>query len=265
MDAAVTITRSGSRGTRIAFYVFTVIGALMFGGLFFGLPALVTGWFGDDPQGHRIHGISHGITVGLLLTAAFLVQLRSPGRRVAAAQQTVVVAAFLIIPFLLWSLFASGTALQPMIVIFLVLAIVAVAIPIALHPARAELAHRGSVSRPLLAVAATAGLGAAYYAALQLGAQFGEPPGEIHAKEFHYGGSASAVLAIAAVALLASLGANGWRFAAWSAGVACALYGLAGMLYPDARSSLGGSAGAVAIITGIAFVALAERERRRAT
>lgn len=263
MAAAVTVTRTSSRATRVAFYVFTVVGALIFGGLLFGFPALVSSWFREDAQGHRIHGVTHGLTAGLLLATAFLVQLHKPEQKIAAAQQTVIVATFLVVPLLLWSLFASGAPVQPMIVVFMSIAIAAVAIPVALHPARAELTRRGPVSVPLLAFAAAAGLGAAYYAALELGAQFGEPPGEVHAAVFHYGGSAAGVLAIAAIALLASLRTNGWRFAAWSAGTASAVYGLAGMLYPDARSSLGTSAGAAAILIGIAFIALAERERRR--
>lgn len=260
--AAIAVAGT-SRRQRIGFYVSAFIGALLFGGLFFGVPSLVTTWFTPDADGHRIHNLAHGITSGFLLTVAFLAQLRAPERRIAAMQQALVAAALLIVPFVAFTLITPPTEMRTMIVAFMAIAVVAVVTPAALHPARAELLRRGRTSVPMLAFAAVAGLGAAYYAGVQLGLQLDAPPGEIHAKDFHYGGAAFTALGIAALGLLAALRTDGWRVVAWSAGIGAALFGAAGIAYADALSSLGPSAGAAAILLGIAFVALSERERGR--
>jgi hypothetical protein len=260
--AAIAIAAT-SRRQLIGFYVSAVIGALLFGGLFVGVPTLITTWFTPDPEGHRIHNLTHGITSGFLLTVAFVAQLRSPERRIAAMQQVLIVGALLIVPFVAFTVVMPPTEMAAMVVAFMALAAVAVVVPAVLHPARAELFRRGRTSLPLLAFAAVAGLGAAYYAAVQLGVQFGAPTGEIHAKSFHYGGAAFTALGIAACGLIAALRTSGWRIVAWSAGIGAALFGSAGIAYPDALSSLGPSAGAAAILIGAAFVALAERERGR--
>lgn len=260
--AAIAVAGT-SRRQRIGFYVSAAIGALLFGGLFFGVPSLIGTWVSPDPEGHRIHNLAHGITSGFLLTVAFLVQLRSPERRIAAMQQALTVAALLIVPFVVFTAVSPPTEMQTMIVAFMAIAVIAVAAPAVLHPARAELFRRGRTSVPMLALAAVAGLGAAYYAGVQLGLQFDAPRGEIHAKDFHYGGAAFTALGIAALGVLAALRTSGWRIVAWSAGIGAALFGLAGMVFPDALSSPGPSAGAAAILVGIAFIALAERERGR--
>lgn len=259
MAAVVSLAREASRSRMIAFYVFTVIAALFFGGLRFGVPTLVVSWFVADPEGHRIHEIGSGITQGLLLTGALLLPLRGASRKIAAAQQAVIVAAVLLGSLLIGAAGTLGS--QPARLFQLLLAMALIAIPTWLHPVRADLFKRGTVSWPMLALAALVGLGAVSYAAGQLAMQL--TVSDAHTRGLHYSSSAATALAIAAVALLASLRTTGWRIPAWMAGIAAILYGVAGVLYPDTSSSLGQSGGAAAMLMGIAFIALDEREARR--
>jgi hypothetical protein len=255
MASVVAVAPEASRSRMIAFYAFSLIAALFFGGFLYGLPALVVSWFVADP----VHEVSVGITEGFLLAGAFLLQLRGASRKIAVAQQAVIVAAVLFGLVFIGSVDTFGS--RPTRLVQLLLVIVLVAIPTWLHPARGDLLKRGAVSWPMLALAALVGLGAASYAPGQLALQL--TLNDAHAMRLQYSQSAATALAIAAVALLASLRTTGWRIPAWMAGIAAILFGVAGVLYPDASSSLGQSGGAAAIIVGIVFIALAEREARR--
>lgn len=258
MASVITGVRGPLRPRMTGFYASSVAGALFFGVILFGVPELLVTWFVADPDGHRIHQISNGITRGFLLTGALLVQLRAAPARVAVAQQAVIVGALLFGALLIGAVGTLGS--QPGRLVPALFTIVLIGIPTWLHPARADLLQRGTPSWPMLAVAALGGLGAAFYAAGQLPLQFTLSDG--HSRILHYSSSAATPLAIAAVALLASLRTTGWRIPAWMAAIAAILYGMAGMFFPVASSSLSESGGAAAIILGIAFIALAEREAR---
>src|SRR5262245_2468095 len=77
----------------------------------------------------------------------------------------------------------------------------------------------------------------------------------------HYGFMAGFCFTVVGVGLLASLRPDGWRLAAWVAGLLPALLGLASLAYPDNSSSLGPARALGAISWGAAFVAAAERTR----
>jgi hypothetical protein len=81
-------------------------------------------------------------------------------------------------------------------------------------------------------------------------------------KLHHWTTMSGLVLGIAAVALLTALRPSGWRIPAWCAGLAAAVYGLASVVYPRYAGASGRGWGTLALAGGVAFIAVAEVERR---
>src|SRR3989338_1873796 len=79
----------------------------------------------------------------------------------------------------------------------------------------------------------------------------------------HYRAMAAFSFIILLVGLLASFRPRGWRLAAWVAGSLPILFGVASVVLPGAESSLGAAWGIVAIVWGIAFIAVAEFIHKR--
>jgi hypothetical protein len=85
-----------------------------------------------------------------------------------------------------------------------------------------------------------------------------------HAAMGHYGFMAAVSLTVVGFALLAGLRPDGWRLAAWVAGLLLALLAVASLAYPVSSSfSLPWAVAAIAWST--AYVAAAEIARRAAT
>jgi hypothetical protein len=72
---------------------------------------------------------------------------------------------------------------------------------------------------------------------------------------------AALAIAIVAIGLLAAARPAGWRVSAWSAGLAAVLVGASSLIWPNLAGSLGQPAGATAILWGVLFIAVAEREQ----
>lgn len=79
-----------------------------------------------------------------------------------------------------------------------------------------------------------------------------------HVDEGHFASAAGYVIAIVLLGLLASLLPLGWWLSAWSAGAMAIVYGLASVLFPDLASSVGTLWGGLAVLWGVAFVVTAE-------
>lgn len=75
---------------------------------------------------------------------------------------------------------------------------------------------------------------------------------------------AAMALAIVLTGLLAALRTRGWRIPTWSAGTAAIVFGLASQVFPDQQGAVGRGWGGVAVAGGVLFIAVAEREVRRA-
>jgi hypothetical protein len=243
------------RARRIAFFIWAAILSVAFGIGFFGLTVLIIGWF-EQPFGVStpVSELSHGALAGIIITIGLLVQLRAPERKIAGVQQAVLGILALMVTALI------GGRQEPLTESLLFLA--AVAILVALHPARREFFELGASFSAALAVISMLGaIPAVSYAVSMLtqARQFVGPPH--HADRFAE--MAAAAIAIVLVGLLAALKTQGWRIPAWSAGAAAIVVGLASIVFPDAPGAVGQAWGALAVAWGVLFVAAAEWEARR--
>jgi hypothetical protein len=182
-----------------------------------------------------------------------LVQLRAPERKIAGVQQAVLgLLAFMVTALI-------GGRQEPLTESLLFLA--AVAILLALHPARREFFKPGArFSAALAAISLLGAISAIGYAVSMLvqARQVVGPPH--HADRFAE--MAAAAIAILFVGLLAALKTQGWTIPARSAGAAAIVVGVASIVFPDAAGAVGNAWGAVAVGWGVLFLAAAAWEAR---
>jgi hypothetical protein len=258
------IARPASNGRRVAFTVLAfVFAAGALGGLF-GI-GLVIGWFDTDAGGiHRVHDLGFGILFGILLTGALVALARRPERKPSVFLQIVAVAVAALV---------SGvvSATTGYVVIALVV-VVAAAILYVLHPARGTLLRTPGEPSPMMATAAVAGaVPLVWFGLTTARLQRDGPPADPHVQAGHWATMAAMAFALVLVGLLASLRLRGWRFTAWCAGLGAAVYGLASIVFhrfPSVPIPYPGSEGVgwglVALLGGLAFIAVSEWEARRA-
>jgi hypothetical protein len=248
---------SGSRFRRIAFNAWAAILVAGYGVAFFGYTSLVLAWF-EDVEGVAgpVTDLGYGVLVGIIQTTGLLVQLRGPERKIAGVQQT-----FLVIPALL---IGSAIASDSQNLVPVLILLPAMGILLALHPAREGFFRRGAaLSWSLLAITVIGAVPLVAYA-LHMGAQARDLVGPPHHVQ-RLSTMAAMAVAIVLTGMLAALQTRGWRIPAWSAGVAAIMFGLASVVFPDQRGSVGRGWGGVAIAGGVLFIAVAEWEVRRAT
>jgi CubicO group peptidase (beta-lactamase class C family) len=123
---------------------------------------------------------------------------------------------------------------------------------------------RGPASRGLGALAVVASLGGIVYAVRMLG--LASEAGESCflgrcAHGDRLAEMAATAVAVAAVAVLAALRAEGRRLPVWSAGAAAAMVGAISFVMPAAEGSLGRMGGVAALVWGGLFIAVGEIER----
>jgi hypothetical protein len=237
------------------------IGALV--GLF-GV-GLIVGWF-DTNEGkiHRVHDIAFGVLAGVILTVAFLAQLRDPERKLSLRYQIVVAALAALIAGLMATDLGTG-------VFFFLIPIVALAILVAVHPAGMALMRGArSFSPPLALLAVAGGVPLIWFALTTARLQRTGISTDPHVKMSHWTIMTAMLLAIFLVALLSSLMLSGWRITAWCAGAGAFFYGLASSVFakfPGTSVPYPGSQGVgwglVAMAGGLLFVVAAEWEARR--
>lgn len=202
--------------------------------------------------GHLIHDVAFAAMM-LVAFVGVLIQFYRPARRVAAA-----VGALVVVATLIGSMLVGPEFFAPALV-FLAL-VVAVA---ALHPAGVIRSFRGaSADRRVLAMVALAAVPATLYAAAQLGLQFGA--GDDHAAFSHYAGMAAYVLVVLALGLLGATDVAGSRFTLWTAGLLGAYLGVVSIAFAVEASAVAPIWAGLAILWGVAVVAVGEFDRRRA-
>lgn len=250
-------TREGSSATKRTVFVASVLAFVgLVGIVLLGLPSLFTGWFGGGAgHMHRVHEIGWGAFAGLILTVGALMQLRAPERNVAAMQQLMLGLAAGGI-----SIVASGAISRAHVILGLALSVPAT-VMLATHPARRELLRPGRFSPLVAGLAVAAAVPLIRFAYVQTQIQRTDPITP-HGREFHWGTMATMAVAICLVALLSSMRTRGSRVAAWSAGGAAAMYGLASATFPTFASSVGRTWGIGAVVIAMMFVGVAEREAR---
>jgi hypothetical protein len=255
---------STSRGRRIAFTVVAVIFGL---GAAFGLfgVALIVGWFDNEAGGiHRVHYLGFGVLFGVILTTALFAMARRPETRPSAFYQVVAAA--------LAALVAALVAADPGYLLFGVIMAVAAAILLALHPARSGVLHPVPHPSTIMGLVAFAGaVPLVWFGLTAARLQRDGAPVDPHVNMDHWAIMASMAFALVLVGFLAAARTRGWRLTAWCAGLGAAVYGLASIVFhrfPGTNVPYPGSEGIgwglVAIVGGLAFIAVAEWEARRA-
>jgi hypothetical protein len=267
MTSEQVSTRTGSPATRprrIAFALLAwVFGAGGLGGLF-GI-GIVIGWFDSDEAGiHRVHDIGFGVLYGVLVTIAFWALTWRPETKPSVFLQVVVTAVAVVIGALV--------STDPGYLTIAAILLVAAAILLALHPAREEILRpKARFSMPMGVFAVAGAVPLVWFGSTAARLQRTGPPNDPHVSQGHWTTMASMAFGLVLVGLLASARIRGWRITAWSAGIGAAVYGLASIVFhrfPGTNVRYAGSEGIgwglVALIGGLAFVAVAEWEARRA-
>jgi hypothetical protein len=252
METSVTV----GRGRRLSFMGITLVLGVFTG---LGVNSLVTGWFeGGDRLIHRMHDIGTGIYAAVLLAPAYLLQTRVPDRRIAALQQALLGLAAFVAAMVLAGDFA------PEIVISAVVFAVLLGALQVLHPATHRLVHPGRISPPSAVIVALAAVPLIAYALRMAELQREGVATDPHIVEHHWTTMAAMAVGILLIGALAALRTRGWRIPAWCAGLAAVLFGLASVVYPTYAGSAESAWGTAAMAGGVAFIAVAEWEARRA-
>lgn len=281
------------RARRVAFFAVLILFSLMhmfLSPIFF----VVLGWFAEEAAvSHRIHLIIFGSVFAISLIA-LLTHVRRPELRIAPMYQVLIV-----IWLMAGTTLVVDRVFDPFILIFLVMPVVLFLLHPGrnrlLHP-------RLNRSTALMTLAVAAALPLGFYGVneLRIGLEASQGIGPLafeavdnrlpedaseeqfeaalteelrkrtsSAEEIelaqHYGHwsamGAFAVI-ILGLAFVAALRPPSWPVPAWSAGLAAALYGAASLANPEDASAVNDLWALLAVVWGVAFIAMAERERR---
>jgi hypothetical protein len=204
---------------------------------------------------HRVHDLTFGFLF-VPAVVGILAQLRRPSKNVAGMLMALIPSVGLLLTLLLTFVVTNNTnVLQPPWVTVMMAALLAAL----LHPAERAFFRSFRVARVnwvMLALVAIAAVPLLAFAATNIELQ-GTITDE-HAAAGHYGFMAAFSFTIIGVGVLASLRPDGWRLAAWVAGLLPVFLGLTSLIYPNASSSLGLVWAVAAIAWGFGFVAAAE-------
>ena len=219
------------------------------------LPFAVGTFFSDPDQIHRLHGVAGVFASGLLLGGSLLVCARKPESRIG--------------PF--WVAVASGVASTLAGVVsgdFVsggwFTAPIALAILIALHPARSALLRIEGIDVPTALLALVAVVPAVAFALTQAELQRNGFVSDPHVEFHHYSGMASYALSMPLAAFAAALRVPGRRIAVWIVGVTAAGLGLASLLLSDYPGAFRPAWAWLTLAWGVALVAVAQLRREAA-
>lgn len=249
------------------FTALSVIGALVYLLLGFGLPSWVGFLAGRNEGIHRIHDLASALVFGLIVPVAFIAQSRAEWRSVGMAMLALVGVLIAVILYTFALIEAGQATIVP---ILLILSIPALLLW-SFHPERDVLwrsvkwPFRGSEnvfapSRTLLLVALAGALPLLVFAAFQMSEQYEAPAGDAHGVELHYAGMAVLAVNLAVGAGLAGIRPRGWRAVGRVVALSAVLLGLTSIAYPDLVSSFGLLGGGVIAAVGALFWVLVRRE-----
>jgi len=270
-------------------FVVLVLAFILFTALLTPVPFLVLGWFvevGPNEVSHKVHEISFG-ALFLLPLVGLIAQLRRPETKVAPIYQV-------LLPFTTTIVVLAVVAGQgdPSIVVFVVLPLLIVLF----HPARSQVLRPALAPSPLLlGLAALATVPLLIFAVGQM--SFSSEASRIAPRVFdslpedatdaevdralrrvasgealeaveHYGHwsvMGAFALSIIGGSFIAASKAQGWRITAWTTAAVTVIYGLASLVNPADASALGGLWAVLAILWGVAFVAVSLNESTAAS
>jgi hypothetical protein len=254
-----------SKTRRTWFSVMAVVFALIFGIGFFSWIGLVSGWFETgERQIHRVHDIgSSGVATGILIALPLLI-LAWRRDDIALLQMLGVAGVATVIGAIL--------ATEPGYMLFVVILAVPVVVLLAISRGWRRYLAPGVGWAPELLVAALVAApfwGAFAWRMARLQADL--PSADPHVEEFHWIGMAVMAIGLVLMVILAATRTQGWRIVAWLTGIGAAVYGASsiafrsfqgsGFPYPSSEGSVWGT---LAILWGLAIIALAERRARAA-
>jgi hypothetical protein len=257
MNAVREVLRSLRAWPLFAFFVLLALGLTGVIGSMVLVMQLQPGFMGmahgTEPH-HRVHDLTYGF---LFATAAIgmLSQLRRPLNNIAGMSMALIPWVALLLVAVLSS--DAGVILSTERISVAVLTVFAGL----LHPSGGAFFRSFSVSRVdrvMLTLLVIAAMPLLAFAFTNIGLQ--RTVANDHAAAGHYGFMAALSFTIIGVGVVTSVRPNGWRLAAWVAGLLPALLGLASLVFP-VDSSLGSAWALAAIAWGLVFVAAAERSR----
>lgn len=232
------------------------LATLAVGAGLFAWPSLIGGWVGGGERStHRVHDISYGALVGILLAAGIAAQIGRPERYGVGLQQAALVAvAYGIAGALARDVAAAGIAgISGVIIAALAL----------FHPARAELLRIGRrLSAPLLLLTVAAAVPSARFAARMASLQRSGSPSDAHVSEHRWLSMAALPIAVVLVGLLASV-VRRRRLPALACSATAVVYGAASWAFPTHPGTAGRAWGAAVVAWGVAFAAAAEVAARK--
>jgi hypothetical protein len=226
------------------------------------LDALLPGVFAQMDHFTDLAHRTHDLAFSFLFVppiVGVVAQLRQPSKNVAGMLMALIPSGALLLTVLLTlALYGNVRALQPPWLTVMAGALMATV----LHPAGGDLFRfiGARANRLMIGLVMVAAAPLLVFAAINIRLQ-----GTVlddHAAAGHYGFMAALSIAVIGVALLAGFRPQGWRLAAWVAGLLPVLLGLTSVVYPAATSSLGLGWALAAIAWGVAFVTAAELARR---
>jgi hypothetical protein len=223
-------------------------------GVAFGLLTIVFGLVGPDQEIHAVHNAVVASLLIVLTAPPMIAVARDP----AHAGRPLVILAALVVA----GLAAMGLALTPDPFILPVLVLIGVLWWLA--PNRERAWPPGHFSITMVALVTAGAVLLVPYAVEQAGLQRVDHSSD-HAAFFHWVETAFYAAGIVVVGLLGALRPGAFRLATACAGLALAILGTASVLLPQFASALVAPWSWLALLGGVAFVALGEREARRVT
>ena len=219
------------------------------------LPFAITSFTDDAESIHRLHFLAGVLASGLLLGGSLLICARRPESMIG--------------PF--WVAVASGVASTLAGVVsgdfvsgLWFTAPIALAILIALHPARSSLLRIEGIDVATAFLALVAVVPAVAFALTQAELQRNGFVSDPHVEFHHYSGMASYALSLPLAAFAAALRVPGRRIAGWIVGVTGAGLGLASLLLSDHPGAFRPAWAWLTLAWGVALVAVAQLRREAA-
>ena len=219
------------------------------------LPFAITSFTDDAESIHRLHFLAGVFASGLLLGGSLLICARRPESMIG--------------PF--WVAVASGVASTLAGVVsgdfvsgLWFTAPIALAILIALHPARSSLLRIDGIEVATVFLGLVALVPAVAFALTQAELQRNGSVSDPHVEFHHYSGMASYALSMPLAAFAAALRVSGRRIAVWIVGVTAAGLGLASLLLSDYPGAFRPAWAWLTLAWGVALVAVAQLRREAA-
>ena len=219
------------------------------------LPFAITSFTDDAESIHRLHFLAGVFASGLLLGGSLLICARRPESMMG--------------PF--WVAVASGVASTLAGVVsgdfvsgLWFTAPIALAILIALHPARSSLLRIEGIDVATAFLALVAVVPAVAFALTQAELQRNGSVSDPHVEFHHYSGMASYALSLPLAAFAAALRVPGRRIAVWIVGVTGAGFGLGSLLLSDYPGAFETVWAWLTLAWGVALVAVAQLRREAA-